>query len=135
MRDESTAPVSQSAKLHGYAYPADLARLVQDRWSSMRAPSMGVTTSSNAKMIEEFFSACYQASLLREEERPVTFRAILADPTLFDPEGSPPESLQRLDFGRTFAFRPGELRRLSVAADPARTLIGVHEDGDGGLQI
>jgi hypothetical protein len=73
--------------------------------------------------------------MLREEERPVTFRAILAEPALFDPEGRPPEDLQRLAFPRSLPFDPRELRRLSVAADPQRTLIGVRPDGDGGLRI
>jgi len=73
--------------------------------------------------------------MLREEERPVVFRAILAEPALFAPEGRPPEGLQRLAFPRPLHFDPRELRRLSVAADPQRTLIGVRPDGEGGLQI
>ena len=63
------------------------------------------------------------------------FRAILAEPALFAPEGRPPEGLQRLEFPRSLPFDPRELRRLSVAADPQRTLIGVRRDGEGGLRI
>ena len=89
----------------------------------------------DAMALESFFAACYQASMLREEERPVVFRAILAEPALFASEGRPPEGLQRLDFPRSLPFEPRELRRLSVAADPQRTLIGVRPDREGGLQI
>jgi hypothetical protein len=73
--------------------------------------------------------------MLREEERPVVFRAILAEPALFAPEGRPPEGLQRLVFPRSLPFDPRGLRRLSVASDPQRTLIGVRRDGEGGLRI
>jgi sensor domain DACNV-containing protein len=41
-------------------------------------------------VLQEVFSACYQASLMREEERPVTFRLILCEPELFPArEGRP----------------------------------------------
>jgi len=89
----------------------------------------------DAAALEGFFAACYQASMLREEERPVIFRAILAEPARFAPEGRPPEGLQRLEFPHSLPFDPRELRRLSVAADPQRTLIGVWRDGEGGLRI
>ena len=80
-------------------------------------------------------SPCYQASMLREEERQVVFRAILAEPAFFASEGRPPEGLQRLAFPHSLPFDPRELRRLSVAADPQRTLIGVQQDEEGSLQI
>jgi hypothetical protein len=85
--------------------------------------------------LKQFYSACYQASLLREEERSVTFRAILASPELFAADGIPPESLQRLAFCQSFPLDASELRRLSVAADTQRTLIGVRQHADGGLRI
>jgi hypothetical protein len=47
----------------------------------------GVHPLPGAAALEGFFAACYQASMLREEERPVVFRAILAEPALFAPEG------------------------------------------------
>ena len=101
----------------------------------MPEPPGGTGPLPDAAALEGFFDACYQASMLREEERPVVFRAILAEPALFDPEGKPPESLQRLAFPRPLPFDPRELRRLSVAADPQRALIGVRRDGEGGLWI
>jgi hypothetical protein len=101
----------------------------------MGGSSGGVHPLPDAAALEGFFAACYQASMLREEERPVVFRAVLAEPGLFDPGGRPLEYLQRLAFPRPLRFDPRELKRLSVAADPQRTLIGVRGDGEGGLRI
>jgi hypothetical protein len=118
-----------------YSYPRDLARFVRNRWRDVPGPLGGVDSLPDAAALEGFFAACYQASMLREEERPVVFRAILAEPALFAPEGMPPENLQRLAFPCSLPFDERELRRLSVAADPQRTLIGVWRDGEGGLRI
>jgi hypothetical protein len=85
--------------------------------------------------LKHFLSACYQASFMREEERPVTFRAILASPDLFSADGMPPESPQRLAFCESFPLDASELRRLSVATDTQRTLIGVQQDAEGALRI
>lgn len=132
MPEGNPTPAGSGPADAGYSYPADLTRFVRDRWSETPGQSGPVP---DAAALEDFFAACYQASMLREEERPVVFRAILAEPALFDPEGRPPEGLQRLEFPRPLPFDPRELRRLSVAADPQRTLIGARQDGDGALRI
>jgi hypothetical protein len=108
---------------------------VWDRWRDVPEPPGGVDSLPDAAALEAFFAACYQASMLREEERPVVFRAILAEPAHFDPEGRPPEDLQRLAFPHSLPFDERELRRLSVAADQQRALIGVRQDRERGLRI
>src|SRR5215212_5147065 len=136
MPEEEPTLAGSGRAAAGYSYPGDLARFVRDRWGDdVPGPSGGVDPLPEAAALESFFEACYQASMLREEERQVVFRAVLAEPALFDPEGRPPEGLQRLSFPRSLPFDPRELRRLSVAADPQRTLIGVRPDGEGGLRI
>lgn len=127
MRDEALA-----AETVTYAYPADLARLVQERWATVQGEGEALPELAT---LNRFFSACYQASLLREEERPVTFRAVLASPELFPAHGMPPESLQRLEFADSFPFDASELRRLSVATDTQRTIVGVRRNDDGELRI
>ncbi len=122
-----------------YAYPDDLARFVRESWEdhagSADGPGYGPTEAPDEATLERLISTCYQASLLREEERPVTFRAILADPEDL-PEGSgPPEGLHRLAFGEPRRFDENELRRLSPAADFERSLVGVRRGGDGELEI
>jgi hypothetical protein len=135
MLEGKQTPAGPDHAAAGYSYPGDLARFVRDRWRDVPEPPGGVDPLPDAAALGGFFAACYQASMLREEERPVVFRAVLAEPALFDPGGRPPEGLQRLEFPRPLPFEPRELRRLSVAADPQRTLIGVWRDGEGGLRI
>src|SRR5215207_4580057 len=136
MLEGKSSPAGSEHAAAGYSYPGDLARFVRERWRDAPETAGGVDPLPDAAALEGFFAACYQASMLREEERPVVFRAVLAEPALFDPEGRPPEGLQRLTFPRSLPFDPRELRRLSVAADQQRTLIGVWQDGEeGGLRI
>ena len=135
MPEEKPTPAGSGRAAAGYSYPGDLARLVRNRWGDAPWPPAGIGPLPDTAALEDFFAACYQASMLREEERPVVFRAILAEPVLFDPEGRPPEDLQRLAFPRSLPFDPRELRRLSVAADQQRTLIGIWQNGEGGLRI
>jgi hypothetical protein len=135
MLEGKPTPAGSGRAAPGYSYPGDLARFVRDRWRDVPGPPGGVDPLPDVAALEGFFAACYQASMLREEERPVVFRAILAEPALFDLEGRPPEGLQRLAFPRSLPFDERELRRLSVVADPQRTLIGVRRDEEGGLQI
>jgi hypothetical protein len=135
MLEGKPTPARSGHAAFGYSYPEDLARFVHDRWSDVPEPTGSLGQQVDAAALEAFFAACYQASMLREEERPVVFRAILAEPALFDPERRPPEGLQRFEFPHSLPFDPRELRRLSVAADPQRTLIGVWREGEGGLRI
>jgi hypothetical protein len=133
--DEERIPAASSEQARRYAYPADLARLVGEACrDGLELPGTACRLPGTATL-EEFLSACYQASLLREEARPVTFRAILAAPTLFVRGGRPPAGLQLLEFSRPLPFHPGELRRLSIAAESQRTLIGVGREEDGSLRI
>ena len=109
-----------------FAYPADLARFACDRWPGP-PPALDV--------LEALYETCYHASHLREEDRPVQFRAILADPVDLPPHGAPPRGLHRLEFNSAPRFTARELRRLSAAADFDCSLIAVRPDADGHLAI
>ena len=112
------------------AYPADLAHFLRERWDEeIAGPPPGSST------LETLISACYQASLLREEERAVTFRVILCAPDIFPPNEGPPGGVHRLEFPEPRPFDIQELRRLSPAADYYRSLIGVCMDEEGELCI
>lgn len=58
----------------GHSYPGDLARFVRERWNDTDGESAGAAPAllPDAEVLEELLSACYQASLLQEEERAVT---------------------------------------------------------------
>jgi hypothetical protein len=112
------------------AYPADLARLVRERWDEDRVGAL-----PDQGELETLISACYQASLLQEEERAVTFRVILCEPDVLPPREGPPGGTHRLEFPRTRPFDMQEIRRLSPAVDYYRSLIGIGFDEEEGLRI
>ena len=122
--------MEQTRKSTPDAYPADLARFVCGAWDEERSgplPEEGT--------LEAMISACYQASLLHEEERAVTFRMILCDPELLPPNEGPPGGIHRLEFPEPRRFDIHEIRRVSPAADYYRSLIGVCFDEREGLRI
>ena len=112
------------------AYPLDVARVILDRWERIhagqeRGPSPWLDRPPSLDALANLYRVCFQASLLREELRPVTFRLILAEPAMFPCDQGPPEGLHCLRFARTRPFNPLEARRLSPAANFYRSLIGV----------
>jgi hypothetical protein len=134
---EPTAGVEGRRK---HAYPDDLASFVREHWKDSSRDAEGAKDEREdslpaAPVLEALLSTCYQASLLREEARPVTFRLIFADPELFSVEEGPPQGLHRVEFTQPRPFDKRELRRLSPAADFERSLIGASPDGDGGIRI
>jgi hypothetical protein len=122
------------------AYPKDLAALVAQRWEDGSGTSHlpkrdPVHSLPESSVLEGALSACYQASLLREEESPVIFRLALCGPQAFPDEGGPPDGLQRLEFPGPRPFDAQELRRLSPATDYPRSIVGAGHDGERGLRI
>ena len=115
-----------------YAYPQDLASFVRERWSGA-VP--GADPLPEPGVFEALLSACYQASLLREEERSVMFRLILCDPDRLAARQGPPNGLHKLEFPEPRPFDVQELRRLSPAANYYRSLVGVAPYGEEGLRI
>lgn len=111
-----------------HSYPHDLADFALGAWRDPRsAPSLST--------LRRVFSVCYQASLMREEERQIIFRMILGRPELFSPREGPPSGLHKLEFDKPRPFGEDEIRRLSPAVDFHRSMIGVGEDADGRLKI
>ncbi|MGD0524336.1 MAG: putative sensor domain DACNV-containing protein [Polyangiaceae bacterium] len=104
-----------------YAYPPQLAQFLRHAWEATPdAPPL-----VDQAHLERVLTVAYQASLLRDEDRPVRLRLVVAPPEDFDPRRGPPEGLQPLVFDEPLAYTPEELRRLSVAAKYHRALIGV----------
>ncbi len=125
-----------------HAYALDLARYVADHWGDTRLSKLSGEIDCDSGdclpdqiTFEHLISCCYQASLMKEEDRPVRFRLILRDPGCFDSKDGPPMGLYRLLFSELRPFDEYELQRLSPAADFYRSLIGVRHDTHEGLQI
>ena len=86
-------------------------------------------------LLNQLLSTAYQASLLREEERPVTFRLILGDPAEFPESAGPPVGFHKLVFTQPRPLDTLEVCRLSPAAKYHRALIGVRLDKALGFVI
>jgi len=108
-----------------YAYPEQLADAVIADW-----PAIGGPIPPHDKLLT-VLSICYQASLLTEEERPISFRLILGPVDAFPPDGGPPNGLQVLPFSSPREFTIGEIRRLSPAVEFNRAMIGATLTEDG----
>ena len=103
-----------------HAYPDDLARFIIDAASADKY-ALGLEYAELARLL----SVAYQASLLRDEARPVTFRLIVAPPSVFDPDNGPPHGHHRLTFDRPRPFEPQVLRRLAQAVEYRRGMVGL----------
>jgi hypothetical protein len=103
------------SKRNAHAYPHDLARAVQRRWPEVNAGTDVRTTLPEPAVLEEALSVRYQASLLREEGRPVTFRVAFATPDVFAAPAGPPAGLHRLVLTELRPLDQHELRRLVLA--------------------
>ena len=125
-----------------HANARDLAEYVTDHWGEPRLSEMSGLSNPgpgdslpDRNTFEHLISCCYQASLMREEDRPVRFRLILREPSSFDGADGPPTGLHRLLFSEPQPFDEYELQRLSPAADFYRSLIGVRHNTHEDLQI
>jgi hypothetical protein len=102
-----------------YVYPDEFSQVVLDAWRNKQiAPP-------SEKALREVLSVCFQSSLMREEERPITFRLFLGEASELPDDGGPPRGVQVLPLATPREFNPGEIRRMSPAVDFHRAMIGV----------
>jgi hypothetical protein len=114
------------------AYPPDLTDLVLHEWAAAQHACGGDAPSPSREDLEQVLSASFQASLLRDEGRPITFRIALAGANSFDAHAGPPTGLHRLVFEQPRPLDRHELQRLSPAVPYSRSFIGaVLGAGDG----
>jgi len=126
-----------------HAYPKDLAHLVRQRWAEVPSPRFDSSAGAppleialpRPEVLERLFSVCYQASLLHEEGRLITFRIVVAEPEAFCAADGPPTGLHRLVLDNARPFDEHELQRLAGAAAFHRALIGVQLDARGELEV
>src|SRR5258708_24294779 len=114
----------------GYSYPGQLSELVKKVW-----PAEAIDYLPKDSQLRLLLDVAYHASLLREEQRPVTFRLLLVNPEdLVKPE-LPPISLAGFPLDRWRPFNEQEVRRISMATDFFPSLIGVYADRAEQLNI
>lgn len=132
----------RSTQVYLHAYPRELVSFILDQCKdptfTERLSSIGTGTPlqlPSRSMLERIISTCYQASLMKEEERPIMFRLIIRDQHLFPSDDGPPTGLYRLQFAKMRPLNEHELYRLAPASDYYRALIGVALDLEKGAQI
>ena len=86
-------------------------------------------------VVEQILEIVFEASLLEEEGRTLTFRLALRGHESFPEADGPPNGLHRLIFSAPRSFTAHELRRLTPAVDYDRSLVGVSANETGELQI
>jgi hypothetical protein len=128
-RPDSNASPPELQAARQNAYPSDLAALVLTRWHEATAAGQIDLPPPATSTLADVLSICYQATLLREEGRPVTFRLSLSEPDAFAPIAGPPAGLHRLMFTRPLLLDQHELRRLAPAVVFSRSLIGATAAG------
>ena len=128
------APSSADSDEPGvHSYPVNLARHVAARWADV---DMGTAEPlPDLDLLERLLSVCYHVSLLREEDRPITFRLALAAPSWFPAGAGPPAGLHRVTFATSRSLDEHELRRLAPVAPFHRSLIGASVEPGAGLVI
>lgn len=109
-----------------HAYPRDLVRFAARRWPDGVSP--------DEDRLTEVVEVAFHASLLRDEDRPVLFRLLLAEPEEIPQTPVEHEGLHVLRFGSPRPFDEQEIRRLSQGAPYERALLGVcYRDGAFGI--
>lgn len=121
-----------------HSYPSELADFLIANWGAGSGLVQEYCEGTGhddvlpeRSVLRRILSICYQASLLREEERPVRFRLILRPASDFPAPGGPPHGLHRLVFDEPRPLTQDELRRLAPAVDFYRGLLGCHVGDDG----
>jgi hypothetical protein len=119
------------------AYPQELATFITEHWFDVEAGESAQNEFElpGLPMLEALISTAFQASLLREEEQPLLFRLILAEPKYFNETDGPPQGLHRLVFEEEVPCNPLELKGLAHAASFYRSLLGVRLDPIKGPMI
>ena len=115
-----------------YIYPRELAKKIVSYWPIAADP---LDRLPPEEAIVALISEAFQASLLREESRPVRCRLALVTPSELSDAVGPPMGVNALQLVDERKLRAQEIRRLSPSATFYRSLIGVRWDSQNGFLI
>ena len=115
-----------------HTYPRELARKIISYWPVADDP---LDKLPPEEAVVALLSEAFQASLLREESRPVTCRLALVTPSELSDAAGPPMGVNALQLVDERKLRAQEIRRLSPSATFYRSLIGVRWDSQNGFLI
>lgn len=114
------------------ACPPEVAAALRQQW-----PAHGLPLPASA-MLTGFIAGAYQASLLREEDRPVQCHLLLrpaAPPSQLPPPPAATATYQLFAFSEPRPYSAQELRRLSSTTRRPGTLLAVEAAPAGDLVI
>ena len=119
-------------ELNAHCYPHELAEQIWSLWGRVDGTH---TVVDSIESLHSFLSVAYQASLLREEGRPVECRIALSAPKDLEPT-----SLARIGFhlvrlAKRRKFAEQEIRRLGPATGFYRSMILVERSPRRGFEI
>ena len=115
-----------------HTYPRELAEEIISEWPEVTNP---LDSLPPKEALTSLLSDAFQASLLREESRPITCRLILMDPSERIEAEGPPTGMQVLQLQDERKLSAQEIRRLSPCATFYRSLIGVRWHPQEGFLI
>ncbi|WP_375436029.1 putative sensor domain DACNV-containing protein [uncultured Hymenobacter sp.] len=110
-------------------YPHDVALALHQRWPAEAEPLPPL------KVLTQFISVLYQASLLFEEGRRVECHAVLASQTQLETQPVTLTDFHMVRFAVPRAWNEQELRRLSPAVLHSTSLLVVEQVAAGHLQL
>ena len=115
-----------------HIYPRDLAEEIISAWPEVTNPLDDLPPK---EALISLLSEAFQASLLREESRPIRCRLVLINPSELSETEGPPTGMQVLQLQEEWKLSAQEIRRLSPCATFYRSLIGVCWDPQEGFWI
>jgi len=115
-----------------HTYPRELAEKIIVEWPEVTNP---LDDLPPMEALISLLSEAFQASLLREEGRPIRCRLVLINPSELSEAEGPPTGMQVLQLQDERKMSAQEIRRLSPCATFYRSLIGVRWDPEEGFWI
>ena len=115
-----------------HTYPRELAEKIISEWPQVTNPLDDLPPK---EALVSLLSEAFQASLLREESRPIKCRLVLISPSELNEAEGPPTGVQVLQLQDERKLRAQEIRRISPCATFYRSLIGVRWDAKEGFRI
>ena len=115
-----------------HTYPRELTEKIISEWPHVTNPLDDLPPK---KALVSLLSEAFQASLLREEHRPIRCRLVLINPSELSEAEGPPTGMQVLPLQDERKLNTQEIRRLSPCATFYRSLIAVRWDAEEGFWI
>jgi DisA bacterial checkpoint controller nucleotide-binding len=117
---------------YAHSYPRELAEQI---WSLWNRSDGRESVLDSVDTLNSFLSIAYQASLLREEGRPVECRITLSEPKNLHPADLAAIGFHLVRFTDRRSFAEQEIRRLGAATGFYRAMIVVERSASHGFEI